>query len=43
MTETLFLSIVVAGFAVFIGVLAWAQVTTPTRTQHPGGDSRDGM
>ena len=38
MSETVFLSLVLAVFGIFMAVLAWAQVTTPTRDQNPMKD-----
>lgn len=35
MTENLFLALVAVCFVVFMGALAWAQMTTPSRLEFP--------
>ena len=43
MSETAFLILVLACFAVFMAVLAWAQVTTPARGQDHGKQPAGGQ
>lgn len=38
MSDTFFLILVLVVFGVFIAVLAWAQMTTPTSADFTGGD-----
>lgn len=38
MTENLYLGLVAVCFVVFMGVLAWAQMTTPSRLEFPDED-----